>query len=206
MKHTKTIGVLAFHGDVIEHIGVTRNAAKSLGLSVEVIEVRTLPDLGGLDGLIIPGGESTTLHKLCERENMLEDLKKIPNIFGTCAGAILLAKVIYHKTPEQKTLELMDMEVDRNAYGRQTESFEKNVKTVLGNIKAVFIRAPKIIRVEKNINIIAKDAGEIIACGQKSENSYYLATTFHPELSSDMFHKYFLQTIFHQGSFKTFPG
>ena len=80
---------------------------------------------------------------------MREKMKQIKNIFGTCAGAIMLAKQVLHKTYDQKTLELMDIEIDRNAYGRQTESFEKDVETSLGNIHAVFIRAPRIIRVKK---------------------------------------------------------
>ena len=127
MKSRK-IGVLAFHGDVIEHIEVTQRAAKNLHIDIEVVSVRTKESLQNLDALIIPGGESTTLHKLCEREGMWEKMKKIKNIFGTCAGAIMLAKVIHHKTLGQKTLELMDIEIDRNAYGRQAESFEKDIK------------------------------------------------------------------------------
>lgn len=206
MTVPRKIGVLAFHGDVVEHIGATRNAAKSLNLPVEVIEVRTLTDLKDLDGLIIPGGESTTLQKLCERENMLESIKRIQNIFGTCAGAILLAKNIRHKTSDQKSLELMDIEVDRNAYGRQTESFEKTIETSLGSISAVFIRAPKILKVGENVKVLIKDSKEIIACEQKNKNSYYLATSFHPELSTHLFHAYFLKKSFHQGSFNTFPG
>src|SRR4030095_3714732 len=117
------VGVLAFHGDVIEHIDATEAAAKKLSLSCEIVQVRTKKDLEGLRALIIPGGESTNFYKLCLREGMLEDMKKVKNIFGTCAGAIMLAKKIHNIEEGQKTLELMDIEVDRNAYGRQADSF-----------------------------------------------------------------------------------
>lgn len=196
MKSKKTIGVLAFHGDVIEHIETTKQAAKNLHLDIEVIPVRTKDVISRLDALIIPGGESTTLHKLCEREGMWEKMKKIKNIFGTCAGTIMLAKMVYHKTPDQKTLELMDIEIDRNAYGRQTESFDKDVKTSLGNIHAVFIRAPRIKRVGKDVKILAKIKGETIACEQGIGSHYYLATCFHPELSSTLFHEYFIKKVY----------
>ena len=188
MKSQKKIGVLAFHGDVIEHIKAAKNASKNLHLNIEVVPVRTKEIIQTLDALIIPGGESTTLHKLCEREGMWEKMKQIKNIFGTCAGAIMLAKQVSHKTYDQKTLELMDIEIDRNAYGRQTESFEKDIKTSLGNIHTVFIRAPRIISVKKEVNILAKNDGEIIACEQKINNNYYLAACFHPELTSTIFH------------------
>ena len=196
MKSQKTIGVLAFHGDVVEHIEATKQAIRNLHLPIEVLSVRTKKSLHNLDALIIPGGESTTLYKLCERENMWEEMKRIKNIFGTCAGAITLAKKVYHKTPYQKTLGLMDIEIDRNAYGRQTDSFEKDIKTSLGNIHAIFIRAPKIKRVGKDVKILAKNEGEMIACEQKIGNHYYLAACFHPELVSAMFHEYFIKKVY----------
>ncbi len=192
----KKIGVLAFHGDVAEHIETTRQAAKNLRLDIEVIPVRTKDSLRSLDALIIPGGESTTLHKLCQRENMWEDMKQVKNIFGTCAGAIMLAKTVHNKTPDQETLGLMDIKIDRNAYGRQTESFEENIKTSLGRIHAVFIRAPRIKRIGKKVNLLARIKGEIIACEQKIGNRYYLATCFHPELTSTIFHEYFIKKIY----------
>ena len=196
MKLKKTIGVLAFHGDVIEHIKATKIASKNLHIEIEVVPVRTKEILQTIDALIIPGGESTTIHKLCEREGMWEKMKQIKYIFGTCAGAIILAKLVIHKTHDQRTLELMDIEIDRNAYGRQTESFEKDVKTSLGNIRAVFIRAPKIVKVEKNVKILAKNDGEILACEQRINKNYYLATCFHPELTSIIFHEYFIKNIY----------
>lgn len=196
MKAKRKIGILAFHGDVIEHIEATKSASKNLHLDIEAVPVRTKDVLPSLDALIIPGGESTTLHKLCEREGMWKEMKRIKNIFGTCAGAIMLAKVVDHKTPDQKTLKLMDIEIDRNAYGRQTDSFEKDLKTRLGNIHAVFIRAPRIKRVGKDVKILAKNEEETIACEQKIGNNYYLALCFHPELTSTIFHEYFIRKIY----------
>ena len=196
MKSKKIIGVLAFHGDVIEHIETTKNASYNLHLDIEVVPVRTKEIIHILDALIIPGGESTTLHKLCEREGMWEKMTQIKNIFGTCAGAIMLAKTVYHKTSDQKTLELMDIEIDRNAYGRQTDSFEKDVKTSLGRIHAVFIRAPRIKRVGKEVKILAVNERETIACEQRIGNNYYLAVCFHPELTSTMFHEYFIKKVY----------
>ena len=190
------IGVLSFHGDVIEHIEALKQAKRKLNLAIEIVSVRTKESLNNLDALIIPGGESTTLYKLCEREDMWEKMKQIKNIFGTCAGAIMLAKKVRHKTSDQKTLELMDIEIDRNAYGRQIDSFDKNVDTKLGNIQAVFIRAPRIIKVGKNIKLLAKNEGEIIACEQNTGSRYYLAACFHPELTSTMFHEYFIKKTY----------
>ena len=206
------IGVLALHGDVIEHIHATEAAAKNLCSNlfsnsqefenkysrIEIIEIRTKKDLRDLNALIIPGGESTTLSMLCEREGMFGDMKKIKNIFGTCAGAILLAKKVRHAIPGQKTLGLMDIEVDRNAYGRQTESFEKDIRTSFGNVHAIFIRAPKIIKTGRDVRILAKDGKETLACEERRENRFYMAATFHPELTSTIFHEYFLKQVLSQ--------
>ncbi len=196
MESQKTIGVLAFHGDVIEHIESTKKASKNLHLDLEVVPVRTKKIIQTLDALIIPGGESTTLFKLCQREDMWENIRKIKNIFGTCAGAILLAKKVFHKTADQKTLELMDIAIDRNAYGRQTDSFEKDIKTTLGDIHAIFIRAPRIKKIGKEIKVLAKIKKETIACEQKIGSNYYLAACFHPELTSTIFHEHFLKKIY----------
>lgn len=189
------IGVLAFHGDVAEHALSAEQAAKNLKIKIEIIKVRAKADLGKVDGLIIPGGESTNFSKLCEREKMRGKLKQIKSIFGTCAGAIMLADKIEHKEVGQKTLELMNITVDRNAYGRQTDSFEKEVETKLGRVKAVFIRAPKIISVGSGVKILAKNNSEIIACEQKTGQKYYLATCFHPELTTTIFHEYWLKQL-----------
>lgn len=189
------IGVLAFHGDVIEHVNALEQASEKLKLNVSIAEVRTKEDLEELVGLIIPGGESTTLFKLCEREGMVEGMQKIPAIFGTCAGAIILAKNVLHKGKDQKTLGLMNIEVERNAYGRQTESFEEKLETVLGELETIYIRAPRIVKIGKNVRIIAKRNEEVLACEEIIGKSYYLAACFHPELTTSLFHEYFLKRI-----------
>jgi 5'-phosphate synthase pdxT subunit len=195
MKTPLSIGILAYHGDVEEHSLATTRAGEKLGIKLNIVEVRVREDLVGLRALIIPGGESTTMQKLAEQSGIWNDLKKIPCIFGTCAGSIMLAKSVEGKTEEQKTLALMNIEVSRNAYGRQNESFEEEIKTSLGNLNAVFIRAPKILFVGKNVTTLSKLNGEIIACEEKTGDKYYLATTFHPEFSSAIFHEHFLKQI-----------
>lgn len=185
--------MLAWQGDVIEHVRTLESAAKKIKIDLEIIEARTKNDLDKLDGLIIPGGESTHFYKLCQEEKMWEQLKKIKSIFGTCAGAIMLAKEVLHKETGQQTLELMDIKIDRNAYGRQTDSFETEIKTELGTIEAIFIRAPKIINTGIGVKILAKNNNEIIACEQKIGNKFYLAACFHPEITTTIFHEYWLK-------------
>lgn len=191
----KTIGVLAFHGDVIEHITATQRAIHALKITARVVEVTEKSQISCLHALIIPGGESTTMFSLCQREHMIGDIKKIPAIMGTCAGAIMLAKNILHSAPDQGTLELMNITVDRNAYGRQTESFEETIQTKLGTIPAVFIRAPKITSVAKSVTILAMRNGDILACEETKGKHYYMALTFHPELTTPLFHEYFLKHL-----------
>lgn len=192
----KNIGVLAYHGDVVEHIQAATKALKNLNITAQVTPVRTKEDLATINCLIIPGGESTVFSTLAKREKIFEDLKKIKYIFGTCAGAILLAKTLRHKAKDQETLNLMDITIDRNAYGRQTNSFEKQISTKLGKIHAVFIRAPKIQKIGRNVLILAKNDNEIIACEERVGGNYYLATCFHPELTTTKFHEYFLKKCF----------
>lgn len=190
------IGVLAFQGDVAEHIEAVKNAAVKLRRNVSVVPVREQRDLTGLNGLIIPGGESTTFYKLCQREGIFGEIKKIKNILGTCAGAIMLSKNAQNKTKDQVTLQLMDVEVARNAYGRQNDSFEADISTTLGAMHAMFIRAPKITRTGKNVRVLAEHEGEIIACEEDSKGKYYLALAFHPELTTTLFHEHFLHKVF----------
>lgn len=187
------IGILALQGDVIEHSRATKNAVANLSMNADVVEVRTKQDLENLDALIIPGGESTVLYKLCEREGIIEAMKKIKNIFGTCAGAIMLAKDVKNKTTDQKTLELMDIYISRNAYGRQTDSFERDVNSNIAAIKGIFIRAPQIKKVSKGVKVLAKCGSEIVACEQKIASRYYLASCFHPEITTSKFHEYFIK-------------
>ncbi len=189
------IGILAFQGGVTEHHEATLQALKNLKIESDVILVRTKDEVKNLNALIIPGGESTVFYKLVEEAGIFNELKKIKNIFGTCAGAIFLAKDIKHKIKGQKSLALMNIEVDRNAYGAQTESFEENIETNLGRINAVFIRAPKIKSVGKNVSILAGDKKNIIACEERGAGRNYLATCFHPELSTTKFHEYFIKNL-----------
>jgi 5'-phosphate synthase pdxT subunit len=187
--------VLAFHGDVVEHVRATEAAARKTSLSCQVAEVRAADDLERLSGLILPGGESTNFYKLCVREKMLERMKSVPAIFGTCAGAIMLAKSIHNSEAGQGTLGLMDIEVDRNAYGRQAASFEEDIRTELGRVHAVFIRAPRIRSVGSGVRVLAERGGEPVACEQRSGGAYLLATCFHPELTTTKFHERFLRAL-----------
>lgn len=189
------VGILAFQGGVSEHISATRSAALNLGIACETISVRTKEQLKGLDGLIIPGGESPVLHKLCERQGMFEALMAVRNIFGTCAGAIMLAKTLRNAENGQRTLGLMDIEVGRNAYGRQAESFEEDIDTELGPMRAIFIRAPRIRGAGPGVKPLAKRGMEIVACEQERPGRFYLATCFHPELATTAFHEYFLRHL-----------
>jgi 5'-phosphate synthase pdxT subunit len=189
------IGVLAFQGSVIEHARASQEAAGLLGIRCRIREVRTAPELEGLDGLIIPGGESTTMYKLCLRGGMLEGIRGIPGVFGTCAGAIMLAKKVRGAEEGQGTLGLMDIEVGRNAYGTQAESFEEELETEPGPINAIFIRAPRIISSGSGVKALARRGGETVACEQRAGGRYYLAACFHPELSSPVFHSHFLRSL-----------
>ena len=184
----KTIGVLAIQGDFSKHLEAV-NAVGALGR-----EVRESRDLEGLDGLIIPGGESTTIGKLLDRYAMVEPIRAFAlagkPVFGTCAGAILLSKTILGSS--QLKLGLMDIEVKRNAYGRQIESFEADIPCPeVGEIpvRGVFIRAPIIAEVKAGAEILAEYDGKPVLVKQKN----LLACTFHPELTNDFrVHRYFL--------------
>ena len=187
------IGVLALQGDFEEHIAILD------ALSIEAREVRLEGELEGLNGLIIPGGESTTIGKLADEFGLIEPLQKFgaeKAIWGTCAGAILLSKDVHRKQP---LLNLMDIQVERNAFGRQVNSFQTYIEVPALNhaglgdepFHAVFIRAPLIESVNKDARILAQlPDGSIVA----AEQGRLLATSFHPELSGDdRFHRYFLQ-------------
>jgi 5'-phosphate synthase pdxT subunit len=186
------IGVLALQGDFAEHIAMLKR------LKVETTEVRLPEHLKGLDGLIIPGGESTTIGKLAVAYNLLEPLREFGQrhaIWGTCAGAIFLSKDV---SREQPLLGLMDIKVERNAFGRQVDSFEadldiaelKQATATEADYHAVFIRAPIIESVQGDAKVLAcAPDGRIVAAQQ----GHLLATSFHPELTRDTrFHEYFL--------------
>lgn len=186
------IGVLALQGDFAEHIAMLKR------LKVEAAEVRLPEHLKGLDGLIIPGGESTTIGKLAVAYNLMEPLQEFGQrhaIWGTCAGAIFLSKDV---SRDQPLLGLMDIKVARNAFGRQVDSFEadldvpevKQATRTQEDYHAVFIRAPIIESVGEGAKVLASVGdGRIVAAQQ----GHLLATSFHPELTSDTrFHEYFL--------------
>ena len=183
-------GVLALQGAVSEHVAALKLAAKKLGMKVEILQVRERNELGNLDGIILPGGESTTLSLLLEKNDMFGPLSRIPKIFGTCAGAILLARQISPVVDGQKCMGLIDMKIIRNAYGRQLNSFIAPIKTKLGDIEGVFIRAPGIVEVGPSVKVLGEHGEGIIAV----QEGKHLAATFHPELSgSGLFHEHFLK-------------
>jgi len=180
----KKVGVLALQGDFEAH---SRAVARA---GAEPVLARAASDLKGLDGLVIPGGESTTMLKLLNAERMVEPLTEFGRerpIFGTCAGAILLASEVTH--PEQPSLALMDLTVERNAYGRQIDSRVAHLtpepdfarRTHAGDLEAVFIRAPIIRHMGQDARVLATYQGDPVLV----EQGRHLVATFHPELSSD---------------------
>jgi len=183
-----TIGVLALQGAFIEHVKILRR------LGAETREVRLPADLDGLDGLIIPGGESTTIGKLAVAFGLVEPLRAFAGqhpTWGTCAGMIFLAKDIGND--RQPILGVMDITVNRNAFGRQVDSFEVDLPVKgLGDepFHAVFIRAPIVTAVAGEVQVLAALAdGRIVA----AQSGHLLATAFHPELTADdRLHVYFL--------------
>jgi 5'-phosphate synthase pdxT subunit len=186
---TARVGVLGLQGDFAEHLSTLR------GIGAEAIDVRRADQLDGIDALIIPGGESTTIGKLADRYQIIPRLREraaagMP-IWGTCAGAIFLAQdVPGHPHP---LAALMDISVERNAFGRQIESFEADLEVDVlkgAPYHAVFIRAPKITRTGKDVETLASlEDGSVVAARQGN----LLATSFHPELTADhRFHRYFL--------------
>ena len=184
------VGVLALQGAFVEHEQLLH------GLGAQAVEVRLPQHLEAVDALIIPGGESTTIGKLAVTFGLLEPLRVFARqkpVWGTCAGMIMLARDIGR---DQPLLGVMDIAVQRNAFGRQVDSFEVDLDVpVLGSapFHAVFIRAPKVTRVGEGVEVLARlDDGSIVAVRQ----GQWLATAFHPELTSDdRFHRYFLQQV-----------
>ena len=186
------IGVLALQGDFAEHIQILKK------IGIETIEVRLPEHLKGLDGLIIPGGESTTMGKLAFHYGLMEPIREFAGrkaVWGTCAGAILLSKSAHR---EQPLLNLMDIQVERNAYGRQIASFEIDLQVpALQTVDpderpyhAIFIRAPLIeLMPGEAVALAALPDGRIAAAQQ----GRWLATAFHPELTEDdRFHRFFV--------------
>ncbi|WP_139492638.1 pyridoxal 5'-phosphate synthase glutaminase subunit PdxT [Brevibacillus dissolubilis] len=184
------IGVLALQGAVIEHIRLLESAG------VEAAAVKKTEQLEELDGLVLPGGESTTMRKLMDKYGFIDALRQFASekkpIFGTCAGAILLADRIQGQ--DDAHLKLMDMKVERNAFGRQKDSFEAAlpVAGVAPDYVAVFIRAPYIMEVGANAEVLAKYDDKIVL----AREGQFLACAFHPELTEDnRLHKYFIDMV-----------
>ncbi len=192
------IGVLALQGAVTEHIQMLSD------LGTEAVPVRLPSELEDLDALIIPGGESTTIAKLLSDYGLLEPIRRLAKkgfpIFGTCAGLVLLAK----KVPNLKleTIGMMDIEVKRNAFGRQVDSFEADLKIPAlhnGAFHGVFIRAPIIEKADSNVEVLCQLNGKPVAVKQGK----ILACAFHPELTGDTrLHKYFLDIVAGDGACK----
>jgi len=184
------IGVLALQGAVSEHIRMIELAG------AEGVIVKKTNQLEDIDGIILPGGESTTIGKLMREYGFIDALRAFSGqgkpLFGTCAGLIVMAKEI--AGGEQAHLQLMDMVVQRNAFGRQRESFETelDVKGIDEKIRAVFIRAPLIKEVGPDVDVLSVHNGEIVAARQ----GHLLAVSFHPELTDDYrLHQYFLDMV-----------
>jgi|TARA_B100001750_G_scaffold199590_1_gene173302 5'-phosphate synthase pdxT subunit len=187
-----SVGVLALQGDFAEHVSVMQE------LGVNTLEVRHAKEFDQIDALIIPGGESTTMARLLDLDEMRESLVRYAKegmpVWGTCAGMIMLSTWVSDGRPEP--LGLMDIKVSRNAFGRQVDSFEAALDIpVIGEEKfhAVFIRAPIVDHVEKTVTVLGRlDDSTIVAVKQNS----LLATSFHPELTKDYrLHEYFLEFI-----------
>ena len=191
----KTVGVLALQGDFAAHQAALERAG------AQTVQVRDAGQLRHIDGLVIPGGESTTMLKLLHYENLLDPLMQFARekpVFGTCAGAILLAKQVSH--PSQESFGIMDIDVERNGYGRQLDSrvaeiepgTEFQQRTAPGKLEAVFIRAPIIRRIGAKTNVLVRYNGDPVLV----EDRHHLAATFHPELTADSrIHKLFLEKL-----------
>ena len=183
------IGVLAIQGDYAAH-------AEALAESgADPVEVRKPDQLAGLDGLILPGGESTTVLRFLDKHNFFEVLKDFCSarpVFGTCAGAILLAREV--RNPAQRSLGVLDAILERNAYGRQIDSAILTAPTELpgGPLEMVFIRAPRIVETGPGVEVLARREGFPVLVRQGS----VMAATFHPELAADRrVHRLFVQTV-----------
>lgn len=189
----KKVGILALQGDVSEHVSAVERAINNLKINGSTVEIREKNEIMDINALIIPGGESTTIGKLISKNNLDTGIKKLAKsgipVMGTCAGLVLLAKKGGYGA---RKLGLMNIEIERNAFGRQRESFEINLDIpAIGRtpFNAVFIRAPAIENIGGNAKILARFEDRIVMAQEKN----LLAIAFHPELSNDFrIHEYFL--------------
>lgn len=184
------IGVVAVQGDFAEH------AAALDALGVHAVEVRSPDELAGVDGVVLPGGESTTMSLLLQSSGLwdalAERLRDGMPVLGTCAGLILLARSVEDGRPDQRSFGLLDVTVRRNGYGRQRESFETTVTLEGDTLTAVFIRAPRIIRTGAGVDVLASVEADPVLVRQGP----ILAAAFHPELSGDLrVHNLFVEGV-----------
>lgn len=202
MNNELLIGVLALQGDVEENIKATTDALREMNLKGKVISVRYPDEILKVDGLIIPGGESTVMGLLLSIKNgLLDSITKVLQnripIMGTCAGMIVLAKKSYDKVvgnKKQLLLGALDIEIERNSFGRQYDSFESTLEiSGIGNdFKGIFIRSPTVISTGSRVQILSKFDGKIVAVQQEN----IIGTSFHPELSGDnRMHRLFIELI-----------
>jgi 5'-phosphate synthase pdxT subunit len=206
LKENITIGVLGIQGDIEENLAATKVALQNMRIKGNVEQVRYHDEVEKVDGLVLPGGESTVVSTLASMQGeggeLFQTIKKQVSegmpIMGICAGMILLSRRAYDRVvgeTKQKLLGALDVVVERNAFGRQNESFEVNLEvSTLGKsrLKAIFIRAPVVTEIGTGVNILAELNGKIVAVTQKN----IIGTSFHPELSDDYrIHKQFVSTV-----------
>ena len=186
-----TIGVLAIQGAVLEHVSALQRAGN--GLQYRIVTIKKKGTVPQCDGLVIPGGESTTISRMMQIEGIDKEILENPNIaiMGTCAGLIILSNYLQD---DVIGLKLMDMQVKRNAFGRQADSFELPLRITIfdSEFNGVFIRAPAITEVGRGVDVLARVGKYVVAAQQANK----LALAFHPELSGDLrFHRYFLSFL-----------
>ena len=196
------VGILALQGDVTENFMATMAALHDAGMDATVSQVKTPDQISKLDGLIIPGGESTMMGQLSMVNGAMNALKEIINggtpVFGICAGMILLSKNSKDRvmgSTEQPLLDMLDVEIERNSFGRQKDSFQAEISLDpigISSFQGVFIRAPAILTSGSNVEVLSKFNEKVIAVKQGN----ILATSFHPELTQDIsLHKHFVEMI-----------
>jgi 5'-phosphate synthase pdxT subunit len=196
------VGILALQGDVTENFMATMAALHDAGMDATVSQVKTPDQISKLDGLIIPGGESTMMGQLSMVNGAMNALKEIIDggtpVFGICAGMILLSKNSTDRvmgSTEQPLLDMLDVEIERNSFGRQKDSFQAEISLDpigISSFQGVFIRAPAILTSGSNVEVLSKFNEKIIAVKQGN----ILATSFHPELMQDIsLHKHFVEMI-----------
>jgi pyridoxal 5'-phosphate synthase pdxT subunit len=202
LKNSIKIGVLGIQGDIEENVSCTKSALKRARRRGEIKVVRHSEEIENLDGLIIPGGESTVMSSLIStQDNLFQSIKRRisegMSVMGICAGMILLSRRAYDRVigeTKQNFLSVLDIVVERNAFGRQNDSFETYLKIPLigkSKFKAIFIRAPIVTEIGTGVDVVAKFDEKIVAVKQNN----IIATAFHPELVDDKLHTLFIKSV-----------